>query len=188
MNVAVIRPIGSLPNFSLIGANLDLAAIDVELSGAVARETRLRKAFENLTQSFDFIIIDTPPALGLLTLNALAASTEVLIPVDPGVFSLRGLAKLLETIEEVRAINPALGPVHALSNRTDYTNLASDVRTSLEKLFGNDLLETSIRRSVRIGEAQAAYLPVTQYRPGDAAAGDFLNLAQEIQKWQKENH
>jgi len=177
---AILSPILGQLSLALVGANLDLAAVDHQLSGGVARETRLRQALEPYLSRFAYILIDCPPALGLLTLNALSAATEVIVPVDMGVFSLRGVAKLMDTIAEVRSVNPGLGRVQALSNRTDKTNLSVDVRAELERGFGQDLLKTQIRRSVKVGEAQAAKMPITVFKPRDPAAVDYFALAKEI--------
>jgi chromosome partitioning protein len=177
---AIINPILDQPNLSLVGANLELAAADHQLGGVVARETRLRQILEPYLERYEYIFLDCPPALGLLTLNALTAATEVIVPVDMGVFSLRGVAKLMDTISEVRGVNPGLRRIRALSNRADNTNLSSDVRAELERGFGADLLKTTIRRSVRVGEAQAARRPITVYRPKDPAAQDYRALAEEV--------
>jgi chromosome partitioning protein len=179
---AILNPILNQPNLSLVGANLELAAADHQLAGVVAREMRLRQVLEPYLGRYHYILIDCPPALGLLTLNALTAAAEVIVPVDMGVFSLRGVAKLMDTISEVRGVNPGLRRVHALSNRADNTNLSSDVRAELKRGFGEDLLATSIRRSVKVGEAQAARSPITVYRPKDPAALDYLALAEEVRR------
>lgn len=180
LDKAILNPILNQPNLSLVGANLELAAADHQLAGVVAREMRLRQVLEPFMSRYDYILIDCPPALGLLTLNALTAATEVIVPVDMGVFSLRGVSKLMDTISEVRGVNPDLRRVRALSNRADNTNLSSDVRAELKRGFGDDLLQTSIRRSVKVGEAQAARSPITVYRPRDPAAQDYLALAEEV--------
>lgn len=180
LETAILNPILNQPNLSLVGANLELAAADHQLAGVVAREMRLRQVLEPYMDRYDYILIDCPPALGLLTLNALTAATEIVVPVDMGVFSLRGVAKLMDTISEVRGVNPHLRRVQALSNRADNTNLSVEVRAELQRGFGNDLLSTSIRRSVKVGEAQAARIPITVYRPRDPAAQDYLALAQEV--------
>lgn len=177
---AILNPILNQPSFSLVGANLELAAADHQLAGVVAREMRLRQVLEPYLDRYEYILIDCPPALGLLTLNALTAATEIIVPVDMGVFSLRGVAKLMDTISEVKSVNPNLRRVCALSNRADNTNLSADVRAELERGFGRDLLHTSIRRSVKVGEAQAARMPITVYRPKDPAAQDYYALAEEV--------
>jgi len=177
---AILTPILNQSNLSLVGANLELAAADHQLAGVVAREMRLRQVLEPYLPRYDYIFIDCPPALGLLTLNALTAATEVIVPVDMGVFSLRGVAKLMDTISEVRGVNPGLRRVRALSNRADNTNLSQDVHAELKRGFGDDLFKTSIRRSVKVGEAQAARSPITLYRPKDPAAQDYVALAEEV--------
>jgi chromosome partitioning protein len=173
-------PNASYPNLILLPANLDLAALDTRLSGSVGRELRLRRALAPLVDALDFIVIDCAPALGILTLNALAACTEVIVPVDVGVWSLKGINKLLLTIAEVRTINSDIGSVRAVLNRVDHTNLSTDVRGEVERAFGDDLFRTSIRRSVRVGEAQAANLPVALYRPNEPVVDDYRNLAAEV--------
>ena len=176
----ILNPILGHPNLSLIGANLELAGADPQLAGAVLRELRLRQILEPSLPDYDFIILDCPPTLGLLTINALMAATEVIVPVEMGVFSLRGVAKLLDTIAEVRAANPGLHRVNALANRTDNTNLTTDVQAELQNTFGSDLFTTAIRRSVKIGESQAARLPIVVTNPKDRAALDYVALAEEV--------
>lgn len=177
---ALLNPVLGLPGLSLVGANLELAAADLQLGNAVARESRLRQVLEPHLAFYDYVFIDCPPALGLLTLNALTAATEVIVPVEMGVFSLRGVSKLMDTISEVRSINPGLRRIRALSNRSDNTNLSLDVQAELKRSFGDDLFKTVIRRSVKVGEAQAAHLPITVYRPKDPAAKDYRDLAEEV--------
>ncbi|OJU62055.1 MAG: hypothetical protein BGO01_16820 [Armatimonadetes bacterium 55-13] len=177
---AILKPIPQLENLHLIGANLELAAADPQLTGAVQRESRLLKAIEPVKSRFPFIIIDCPPALSILTLNALSASTEIIIPVEVGVFSLRGVSKLMETIREIREITPLLERVRPLANKSDNTNLAKDTRAELEAAFGTELFYTGIRQRNPIREAQAAGLPVSLYRPRDDGTLDFRALADEI--------
>lgn len=177
---AILSPVLGQPTLSLVGANLELAAADNQLAGAVAREMRLRQVLEPYLDRYDYVLLDCPPALALLTLNALTAAHEVIVPVDMGVFSLRGVTKLMDTIMEVRGVNPELRRVRALSNRADNTNLSAEVREELRRGFGEDLFETHVRRSVRVGEAQAARIPITVYRPKDPAAQDYYSLAREV--------
>lgn len=177
---AIINPILGQSTLYLVGANIELSAADLQLSGSVAGELRLRQAIEPYRDRFDYILLDCPPNLGQLTLNALAAATDVIIPVNPGSFAIRGVSKLMDTISDVRAVNPNLERVQALTNLADNTNLAVDVRAELARAFGDNLLVTTIRRSVRVGEAQAAQMPITAYRPKDPASLDYHTLAQEI--------
>jgi chromosome partitioning protein len=185
---AILKPIDLLPNLSLIGANLELAAADVKLASAVMRETRLRQAIEPLGAGFDFIVLDCPPSLGLPTINALMAATEVIIPVSPGKFSLAGVRNLFDSIAEVRKFNAALAAPKALRNSWDATNAASAVSESLEKAFGKDLLITIIPRSVKVTEAQMQDSPILLYletlppsaRQSDRAGAAYLALADEV--------
>jgi len=180
---AILSPVLGMPTLALVGANLELAAVDLALGGQVAREIRLRGVLEGHLDQYEYILLDCPPALGLLTLNALAAATEVIVPVDMGVFSLRGVAKLMDTIGEVRQINPALRRISALPSRAENTNLSDAVMSELSRGFGKDLLTTSIRKSVRVGEAQAARQPIIVYMPKDRAAQDYMALAEEVKSY-----
>ena len=177
---AILNPILDQPGLSLVGSNLDLAAVDRELADKVARELTLREAIEGSLGAFDFVFIDAPPSLGVLTLNALSAATEVIVPVEMGVFSLRGVDKLLDTIKEVRRINKGLTRIRPLCNRLENTNLSSEIRDELARSFGGELYRTTIRKSVRVAEAQAAHMPITVYRPNDPASKDYMALAEEV--------
>lgn len=173
--------VSGLPNLKLVGADLELADADMRLAGAVGRETLLQEALEPVRPRFDFILLDCPPALGVLTINALAAATEVIIPVDMGIFSLKGVARLQETIQSVRRkINPDLKRVRALRSKMDSTNISGEVAAELERAFGPDLLKTCIRTSVRVREAQAASKPITVWSPGERVAKDYIALAEEV--------
>jgi chromosome partitioning protein len=176
-----LTPQETLPNLALVGANLDLSAAETELAGEVAREMRLKNALAPALDACDFILIDCPPSLSLLTVLSLAAATEVLVPVNASVFSLRGVSKLLQTIEKIRhAVNPGLLRVRALRNLVESTRLAGEVSDELERAFGTELLETRIRKAVAVGEAQAAKLPITLFRPSEGVSSDFRDLAQEL--------
>ncbi len=177
---AILNPILNQPGLSLVGSNLDLAAVDRELADKVARELTLREAIEPYLASFEYIFIDAPPSLGLLTLNVLSAATEVIVPVEMGIFSLRGVDKLLDTIKEVRRINKGLTRIRPLCNRLENTNLSNEIREELAGSFGSEMYRTTIRKSVRVAEAQAAHLPITVYRPADPASKDYMALAEEV--------
>jgi chromosome partitioning protein len=177
---AILNPVLNQNNLSLVGANLELAAVEHQLAGAVAREMRLRQVLDPYLSHYDYVLIDCPPALGLLTLNALTSALEVIVPVDVGVFSLRGVAKLVDTIAEVRTVNPALKRVRALSNRSDTTKLFEEVQQELKQAFGQDMFTTTIRRSVKVGEAQAAKCPLPLWKPKDPAARDYQAFAMEV--------
>ena len=160
---------------NLIGANLEL----VEVEG---REFRLRDAIKPLREQFEFIVLDCPPALDLLTLNALAASDSVLIPMQAEYFALEGVSELLDTIERIRAsLNPDLvieGVV--LTMFDDRTNLAQQVTEELKKYFGDKLCKTTIPRNVRLAEAPSHGKPVLLYDVKSRGAESYIELATEI--------
>ena len=160
---------------NLIGANLEL----VEAEG---REFRLRNAIQPLREQFEFIVLDCPPALDLLTLNALAAADSVLIPMQAEYFALEGVSELLDTVERIRAsLNPNLaieGVV--LTMFDDRTNLAQQVTEELKKYFGEKLCKTTIPRNVRLAEAPSHGKPVLLYDVKSRGAESYIELATEI--------
>jgi chromosome partitioning protein len=160
---------------NLIGANLEL--IDVE-----RREFRLRDALEPLRERFQFIVLDCPPALDLLTLNSLVAADAVLIPMQAEYFALEGISELLDTVERIRmSLNPALtieGVV--LTMFDDRTNLAQQVTAELKRYFGEKLFATTIPRNVRLAEAPSHGKPALIYDIRSRGAESYLQLAKEI--------
>lgn len=165
-----------LPAFkSLIGAN-------VELVNAENREFRLRAALESLGNRFVFIIIDCPPALDFLTLNALVAADSVLIPMQAEYFAMEGVSELLGTMDRVReSLNPRLEVEGVLLTMyDDRTNLAQQVTGELRRFFGEKLLHTTIPRNVRLAEAPSYGKPVLSYDPRSRGAESYIKLAKEI--------
>jgi len=160
---------------NLIGANIELVTLDY-------REYRLRHALNTLRERFDFIVLDCPPALDLLTLNALVAADSVLIPMQAEYFALEGVTELLDTIERIRIdLNPGLsieGVV--LTMFDDRTNLAQSVASELRNFFGGLLCETAIPRNVRLAEAPSHGKPALVYDPRSRGAEAYLKLAEEI--------
>jgi chromosome partitioning protein len=160
---------------NLIGANIEL--VDVE-----RREFRLRDAILPLRDRFEFVVLDCPPALDLLTLNALAASDSVLIPMQAEYFALEGVSELLDTIDRIRvSLNPGLaieGVV--LTMFDDRTNLAQQVTAELKKHFGDKLCKTTIPRNVRLAEAPSHGKPVLLYDVKSRGAESYIELATEI--------
>ena len=160
---------------NLIGANLEL----VEAEG---REFRLREVLAPLRERFQFVVLDCPPALDLLTLNALVAADTVLIPMQGEYFALEGISELLDTIERIRAaLNPSLtveGVV--LTMFDDRTNLAQQVRTELKKFFGEKLCATTVPRNIRLAEAPSHGKPALVYDPRSKGAESYIRLAKEI--------
>lgn len=177
---AMHAPIPSLPTLKLVGANLKLAAAEMKLLGEVARDFRTARAIQPVLHEFDFILIDTPPNLGVFTINALVAATNVIIPVTVDVYALDGVAALLGTIEQVKAVNPHLLNVWALANETDQSNLGKDIRAELENGFKGNLLRAVIRKNQKVRDAQAAKTPIVIWKPDDTSAHEYRALAEEV--------
>jgi len=160
---------------NLIGANLEL--VDTE-----GREFRIREALAPLRDRFEFIVLDCPPALDLLTLNALVAADTVLIPMQGEYFALEGISELLDTIERIRgALNPGLSiEAVVLTMFDDRTNLAQQVRAELKSFFGEKLCATTVPRNIRLAEAPSHGKPALVYDPRSKGAESYIRLAKEI--------
>jgi chromosome partitioning protein len=171
-----------LEGLSLIPSHKNLIGANIELVGAENREFRLRNALESIRDQFDFIVLDCPPALDLLTLNALVAADSVLVPMQAEYFALEGVSELLDTIERLRqSFNPGLeieGVV--LTMYDDRTNLAQQVTQELKRYFGDKLLETIIPRNVRLAEAPSYGKPALLYDVRSRGAESYIRLAKEI--------
>jgi len=162
-----------------LGQSLDEPSRTTPKAG---REYRLRQALERIRQDFAFIILDCPPALDLLTLNALVAADSVLIPMQPEYFALEGISELLDTMERVRqSFNPGLAVEGVvLTMFDDRTNLAQQVAGELKKFFGDRLLQTCIPRNIRLAEAPSHGKPVLMYDVHSRGAESYIRLAKEI--------
>ncbi len=175
----VITP---LPNFQfdLIPANADLTAAEVELIQAPRRESRLKEALSGC--KYQYILIDCPPSLNLLTLNAMVAADSVLIPIQCEYYALEGLSALLETVASLRkTVNPRLEVEGLLRTMYDPRNrLTKEVSEQLQSHFGSKLLRSCIPRNVRLAESPSYGLPVIHYDRGSRGALAYLELANEI--------
>jgi len=160
---------------NLIGANIELVTLD-------HREYRLRHALQPLRDRFDFIIFDCPPALDLLTLNALVAADTVLIPMQAEYFALEGVTELLDTIDRIRLeLNPPLAVEGVVLTMFDErTNLAQSVAAELRNFFGDLMCQTAIPRNIRLAEAPSHGKPAMLYDPNSRGAQAYLQLAEEI--------
>jgi chromosome partitioning protein len=171
-----------LEGLSLIPSHKNLIGANIELVGAEEREFRLRNALQSVRDHFDFIVLDCPPALDLLTLNALVAADSVLVPMQAEYFALEGVSELLDTIERLRQnLNPRLqieGVV--LTMYDDRTNLAQQVTQELRKHFGDKLLETIIPRNIRLAEAPSYGKPALLYDVRSRGAESYIRLAKEL--------
>ncbi len=166
----------------LIPADRHLTGAEIELVAMPNREFRLKQALRLIRQPYDYILIDTPPSLGLLTLNALVAADAVLIPLHAEYFALEGLADLMSTIDRVRqTLNPTLEIAGVLLTMHDErTNLAQQVAGDVRAYFGAGVFATTIPRNVRLGEAPSHGLPVVLYDVKSKGAETYLALAKEM--------
>src|SRR5438874_2074081 len=171
-----------LESLSIIPAHKNLIGANLELVDADNREYRLRGALEPLRANYDFIVLDCPPALDLLTLNALVAADSVLIPMQGEYFALEGISELLDTIGRIReAFNPALEiEAVVLTMFDERTNLAQQVARELHGYFGEKLMQTSIPRNIRLAEAPSHGRPALLYDPRSKGAESYIRLAKEI--------
>jgi chromosome partitioning protein len=174
----------SAPNVDIIPAHIDLVAIEIELVDKDEREYMLRKAIQHLKNSYDYILIDCAPSLGLLTLNALTAADAVIIPIQCEYFALEGLGKLLNTIKSVQKIhNKALDIEGMLLTMYDSRlRLSNQVVEEVQKHFSNMVFETIIQRNVKLGEAPSYGESIINYDVASKGASNYLSLAKEIIK------
>ena len=188
----VVVPCPDVDGLFVVPATIDLAGAEIELVSVVARESRLLKAITGHPQvgsaeeageeRFDYVFVDCPPSLGLLTLNALVAGAEMMIPIQAEYYALEGLGQLLETVEMVRQhLNPRLTVSTILITMYDgRTRLAQGVAEEVRDHFGGQVLKASVPRSVRVSEAPSYGQTVMTYDPGSAGALCYLEAAREI--------
>jgi chromosome partitioning protein len=178
----VVQPVADVEGLFCAPATIDLAGAEIELVSLVARESRLQRAIEGYEQPLDYVLIDCPPSLGLLTVNALVAGAEVVIPIQCEYYALEGLGQLLKNVDLVRAhLNPRLHVSTILLTMYDgRTRLASQVAEEVRTHFGKEVLRTSIPRSVRISEAPSYGQTVLTYDPGSSGALSYLEAAREM--------
>jgi chromosome partitioning protein len=180
--VEVVQRVEAIPNLWCAPATIDLAGAEIELVSLVARESRLDRALAAYEAEMDFILIDCPPSLGLLTVNALVAGSEVLIPIQCEYYALEGLGQLLRNVDLVRGhLNPRLHVSTILLTMYDArTRLAAQVADEVRSHFEEVVLRTTIPRSVRISEAPSYGQTVMTYDPGSSGALSYLEAAREI--------
>ncbi len=171
-----------LPKLMIIPANVDLIGFEVEMMAAERREARLKEFLTPVTDRFDFVIIDCPPALSLLTLNAFAASDSVLITLQSEFFALEGLGQLLDTIKRVKkAFNPGLKIKGILLTMFDRrTNLSQNVVDDAKQYFKDLVFKTKIPRNVKLGEAPSYGLPVILYDKLSQGSKSYVAFAREL--------
>ena len=169
-------------NLDLAPATINLAGAEIELVNLMARESRLKAALEKIKHNYDYVIIDCPPSLGLLTINCLTASSSVMIPVQCEFYALEGIAMLMNTIQRVqRNLNPALKLEGVVMTMFDSrTNLSQDVVEEVKKYFKTKTYQTIIPRNVRLSEAPSHGEPIIVYDPKSKGAIVYTELAKEV--------
>ena len=171
-------------HLDLCPSNINLAGVEVQLVSMEEREYRLKKKIDNIKDKYDFIIIDCPPSLGLVTLNAFTASDSVLIPIQCEYYALEGLGQLLNTIDLVKKhMNKSLQVEGALLTMYDArTNLSNQVVKEVKKYFGDKVYKNVIPRNVKLSEAPSYGMPITMYDPRSKGAKSYEKFAKEFIK------
>ncbi len=171
-----------IDTLKLIPSHISLAGAEVELVNLMAREQVLKRALNATKQNYDYVFIDCPPSLGLLTLNALTAADTLLVPIQCEFYALEGLSLLMNTVKLVRkSLNPDLDVEGVVLTMFDSrTNLSMQVVEEVKKFFKNKVYDTIIPRSVRLGEAPSFGLPISRYAPSSAGATAYCALAKEM--------
>jgi chromosome partitioning protein len=171
-----------VPGMDLLPSNIDLSAAEVQLVGEVAREQTLSRVLTPIIPEYDFVLIDCQPSLGLLTVNALTAADEVIVPLECEFFSLRGVALLIDTIDKVRErLNPRLKLAGILATMYDGRTLhGREVFARVVEAFGDSVFDTVISRTVRFPETTVAGEPITTWASSSAGATAYRNLAREV--------
>lgn len=184
---ALIGRYGLLPvkvenNLYVVPSTLDLSGAEIELSAETGREYILRELLEPIAKNYDFILIDTPPSLGLLTINSFAASDSVFIPLQAEYLALQGLAKLTEIIAKIqKRLNKKLQLGGVFITQYDSRKLLNrEVAETIESHLGNRVLKTRIRDNVALAEAPSVHRDIFDYNPSSNGAKDYLSLAKEI--------
>lgn len=178
----VILAAEKIQGLSIAPANIALAKVEAKLVGELDGIYRLKDSLARVQDDFEYIIIDTPPTLGLITVNALVAATHVLIPIQSSYFALEGTDDLLETIDKVKArANPALQILGAVITLYDKrTLLARDILDEIKKVFGNKIFKTTISKSVRLEESPAYRESIFTYAPRSSGAFEYYKLSEEV--------
>lgn len=170
------------PFLDLVPSTRDLVGAEIEMVGMMARETVLKRAMDEIKEDYDYVLVDCPPSLGLLTLNTLTAADSVLIPIQCEFYALEGLSQLLNTVRLVqRALNPSLAIEGVLLTMFDRRlNLSRQVAADAREYFGSKVFKTAIPRNVRLAEAPSFGEPIVQYDVLSTGAQSYLSLAREL--------
>ncbi len=179
LDIVVPTPV---PRLSIVPARIGLAKLEARLAGEVDAHYRLKDRLEPAVRAFDTIVVDCPPALGLLTVNALVAATHLIIPIQSSYYALEGTDDLLETVEKVRSrANPGLDLIGVLITMHDRrTSLARDIRAQIQKVFGAKVFKTVITKSVRLEESPAYRESIFTFAPNSSGAIEYYSLCEEV--------
>lgn len=171
-----------VPGVDLLPSNVDLAAAELMLVQEVAREQSLSRVLQPLSLDYDLILVDCPPSLGLLTVNALTAAHGVIVPLECEYYALRGMANLMESIERIRQrLNPSLEVDGILATMYDVRTLHSkEVLERVREAFGDVVFDTVIRKTIRFAEAPVSGKPILSYAPGSPGTAAYRKLAREV--------
>jgi chromosome partitioning protein len=180
--VDIIRPAEKIPNLFLAPSTISLAKIEAKLLGELDSHFRLKDELASVQDAYDYIIIDTPPTLGIITVNALVAATHVLVPIQASYFALEGTDDLLETIDKIKVrANPQLQILGALITMYDKrTLLAKDIYEQIQRVFGARVFETVITKSVRLEESPAYRESIFTFAPRSTGAYEYYRLSEEV--------
>jgi len=178
----VIVPADKNRSLAVAPANIALAKLEAKLLGELDGHFRLKDSLETVKDRYDYVVIDTPPTLGLITVNALVAASHVIIPIQSSYFALEGTDDLLETIDKVKArANPALQILGAVITLYDKrTLLAQDIQNEIRKVFGNKIFKTVISKSVRLEESPAYRESIFTFAPRSSGAYEYYKLSEEV--------
>jgi len=171
-----------ISNLDIIPCNINLTGAEIELVGVLSRETRLKKALESIKDKYDFIFIDSPPSLGLLTLNALVAADSILVPIQCEFYALEGVSQLLNTITLVKdGLNPDLHIEGVLMTMADFrTNLTNEVINEIKNYFKEKVYKSIIPRNIRLSEAPSFGKPINSYDAASVGSIKYKELAEEF--------
>jgi len=172
------------PNLDICPTNINLAGAEVELVSAMSRETILKRAIDSVAANYDFVLIDCPPSLGLLTINALAAATGVIVPIQGEYYALEGLTQLVDTINRVkRHLNPVIGIYGVIITMYDgRTQLTRQVTEEVRQYFGDKVFDTVIPRNIRLAEAPSFGKTIAEYDAKSRGGNAYNELALEVMK------
>ncbi len=174
----------SAKNVDIVPTNINLAGAEVELVSAMSREQILKNALKEVQDNYDYILIDCPPSLGILTINALTASNGIIIPIQGEYYALEGLTQLIDTVNIVKKkLNPDLGILGVVLTMFDRrTQLTRQVKEEVDKYFGDKVFKTLIPRNVRLAEAPSHGLAISDYDPNSKGGKAYAELATEVIK------